>query len=127
MTAAETGERADLEVLRERADATGREAARTLAELAARLATARDPGAVARRVSARASRRVQAAAKALKDNRAAKRAAVAAVPVLGVLTVAVVAHRQGWLSTKSLIPNERLLRLRRLPTPGPARATGRAR
>lgn len=122
MTAAETEERAELEVLRERADQTGREAARTLAELAARIAAAKDPRAVTRRVTARASRRVHAAVQAMRDNRAARRAAVAAVPVLGMVTVAVVAHRQGWLKSDSLIPNGRLLRHRRLPSPGQGRA-----
>lgn len=122
MTAAETEERAELEVLRERADQTGREAARTLAELAARIAAARDPRAVTRRVTARAGRRVHAAVQAMRDNRAARRAAVAAVPVLGMVTVAVVAHRQGWLKSDSLIPNGRVLRHRRLPSPGPGRA-----
>lgn len=117
MTAAETEARADLEVLRERADQTGREAARTLAELAARLAAAKDPRAVTRRVTARTTRRVQAAVQAMRGNRAARRAAVAAVPALGVLTVAVVAHRQGWLKSDSLLQNGRVPRLRRLPFP----------
>jgi len=122
MTAAGTEERVELEVLRERADQTGREAARTLAELAARLAAARDPRAVTRRVTARASRRVQAPVQAMRGNRAARRAAIAAVPVLGVLTVGVVAHRQGWLNSDSLIPNGRVPRHRRLPSPAPGRA-----
>jgi hypothetical protein len=70
---------------------------------------------MARRLAAQASRRVRAAVKAMPDNRAARRAAVAAVPVLGVLTVAVVARRQGWLNSHSPIPNVRVLRHRRLP------------
>lgn len=122
MTAAEAEERAELEVLRERADQTGREAARTLAELAARIAAAKDPRAVTRRVTARANRRVHAAVQAMRGNRAARRAAVAAVPALGVLTIAVVARRQGWLKSNSLIPNGRVLRHRRLPFPVPDRA-----
>lgn len=114
MTAAETEERAEVELLRERADRTGREAAQTLAELAARLAAARDPRAMARRLAAQASRRVRAAVKAMPGDRTARRAAVAAVPVLGVLTVAVVARRQGWLKSHSIIPNVRVLRSGRL-------------
>ena len=114
MTAAETEERAEVELLRERADRTGREAAQTLAELAARLAAARDPRAIARRLAAQASRRVRAAVTAMPDNRTARRAAVAAVPVLGVLTVAVVARHQGWLNSHSPIPNVRVLRRGRL-------------
>lgn len=101
---AETGEKAELEVLRERAAQTGREAAQTLAELAARLTPMRDPKSVVSRLAARARRRVRAAVRSVPDNPAARRVAIAVVPVLGVLAVGMVAHRRGWLSSDSFIP-----------------------
>lgn len=93
-------ESAELEELRARADQTGREAAQTLAELAGRLADARDPKLVGRRLAAQARHTVAAVRRRvpgdLADPRDAKRAALAALPVLAVLAVAVVAHRRGW-------------------------------
>jgi Enolase C-terminal domain-like len=80
------------------------EAAQTLAELAARLADVRDPRAMARRLAAKAR---HAATRTIRDMqgklagpRGAKHAALAAIPVVGMLAVAVAAHRRGWLPSK---------------------------
>jgi septal ring factor EnvC (AmiA/AmiB activator) len=117
--AAAIEEHAELEQLRARADRTGQEAAQTLAELAGRLAQARQPQAIARRLSARARHEAARAAKrmraALAEHRTVKRAALAAVPVAGVLVVSAVAHRRGWLPAKPVIRNGGVLHLRRLP------------
>lgn len=138
MTAAETEEQAELEALRDQAGQTGREAARTLAELLSRLAEVNDPRAMGRRLAARARRRVRAAINrsavnrsavnrpavkrptvtVLPAGRAARRAAAAVVPVLVVFAFAIVAQRRGWLPPNSLIRNGRALRPRRLPSPG---------
>jgi predicted nucleic acid-binding protein len=114
-------EHAELEQLRDRVDRTGHEAAQTLAELAGRLAQARHPQAVARRLSARARHQAELAAKrvraVLDEHRAVKQAALAAIPVAGVVAVTVVAHRRGWLPAKPkpkpVIRNGGVLRLRR--------------
>jgi hypothetical protein len=109
-------EHAELEELRDRANRTGQEAAQTLAELAGRLAQARHPRAIARRLSdrarheaARARKRVRAA---LADHRAVKQAALAAIPVAGVVAVTMVAHRRGWLPSKPVMRNGGVLRPR---------------
>ncbi len=93
-------ENAELQELRSRADQTGREAAQTLAELAGRLADARDPKVVARRtaargrnVMARAQQRVPAG---LAGPPEAKRAALAMVPALSLLALAIISRRRGW-------------------------------
>lgn len=113
-------ERAELAELRDRADRTGQEAAQTLAELAARLADARDPRAMARRLAAKArhaaTRTIRDVQGKLSGPRGAKHAALAAIPVVGMLAVAVAAHRRGWLPSKPAIPNGRALRPRRLPS-----------
>lgn len=128
--AAATEEHAQLEELRDRADRTGQEAARTLAELAGRVAMARDPQAVARRLSERARHQAMRARKrmqaALAEHRVVKQAALAAIPVAGVLTVTVVAVRRGWLPPKPAVRNAGVPRPRRLPAQPPARPPGRA-
>jgi hypothetical protein len=85
-TAAEFEEQAQLEELRDRADRTAAEAARTLAELGARMADAAQPGAMARRLAVVGR---GAAARALREvpgeiagQRGARRAALAGIPVL---------------------------------------------
>jgi hypothetical protein len=93
-------ENAELQDLRDRADQTGREAAQTLAELAGRVADARDPKVVARRLTARARHTAAIARRRVPGNlagpRGAKGAALAAIPVLGLLTLAAVARYRGW-------------------------------
>lgn len=93
----------ELDQLRDQADRTGREAAKTLAELAARLADARDPLMVARRLAARTHRgvlRAMARARGKTGLRGARNAALVATPILGALALAAVAHRRGWLPAK---------------------------
>ena len=115
-------ENAELRELRERADQTGREAAQTLAELAGRFADARDPKVVARRATARArAAAVRARRHMPAYPSAAKRAAVVAVPVIGLLTVTIVARRRGWLPGLP-IQNVPVLRPRRLPSLPPGGA-----
>lgn len=110
-------ERAMLEALRARADRTGQEAAQTLGELAGRLAEVRDPQTISRVLAAQARRgralavravrkeltgkrpaahAARAAGGKLARSRGARRAALAVLPVLGVLTAAAVARRRGW-------------------------------
>jgi hypothetical protein len=117
-SAASLEERAMLEALRARADRTGQEAAQTLAELAGRLAEARDPQAISRALAAqarrgralairaarerlaakpRAAHAVRAVRSELTGSRGAKRVALAAIPALGMLTAGIVARRRGWL------------------------------
>ena len=97
-TAAEVEEQAELTELRDQADGTAAEAARTLAELGARLADAADPGAMARRLAA-AGR--GAAARALREvpgkiagQRGPRRTALAAIPVLAVAAAVFLAYRR---------------------------------
>lgn len=97
--AASVEERATLEALRAQADKTGEEAARTLAELAGRLADAGHPRNLARRLAADTRRNAIRTARQipgkLAGQRGAARAALAAVPVLAVLAaIAVVRRRQ---------------------------------
>jgi len=91
----------ELRELRDRADRTTAEAARTLAELTARLAAARDPGAMARRLTARtrdvATRAFREGPGRLADQRGARRTALAAIPVLAVAAAVIVAYRRGYL------------------------------
>ena len=94
-------EQTELRELRDRADRTTAEAARTLAELTARLAAARDPGAIARRLTARtrdvAARALREVPGKLADQRGARRTALAAIPVLAVAAATIVAYRRGYL------------------------------
>jgi hypothetical protein len=89
-------ENAELQELRERADQTGRETAQTLAELAGRVADARDPKVVARRVTARARAVTARARQRMPDPATAKRAALAMVPALSLFALAIIADRRGW-------------------------------
>jgi hypothetical protein len=145
-SAASLEERAMLEALRARADRDGQEAAETLAELAGRLAEARDPKTISRVLAAQARRGRALAVRALREkitgkHRAAdaargaraklavspgaKRAALAALPALGVLTMAVVARRQGWLAPNPPGRTDRSSRQRGWPAPGPGMRGGR--
>lgn len=94
-------EEAELRELRDRADRTTAEAAQTLAELTARLAAARDPGAMARRLTARtrdvATRALREGPGKLASQPNARRAALAAIPVLAVTAAMIVAYRRGYL------------------------------
>ena len=104
-SAAALEEEAELRELRDRADRTTAEAARTLAELTARLAAARDPGAVARRLTARtrdvATRALRELPAKLASQPYARRAALAAIPVLAVTGAMIVAYRRGYLSPRA--------------------------
>jgi len=100
-SAAALEEQTEIRELRDRADRTTAEAARTLAELTARVAAARDPGTMARRLTARAK---DVAARALGEvpgkfasQPGAKRTALAAIPVLAVAAAMIVAYRRGHL------------------------------
>ena len=99
-SAAALEEEAELRELRDRADRTTAEAARTLAVLTARLAAARDPGAMARRLTARTR---DVATRALREvpgklaSQPNRRAALAAIPVLAVTAAMIVAYRRGYL------------------------------
>jgi hypothetical protein len=97
-TAAELEEQAELKMLRDQADQTTAEAARTLAELATRLSDAAHPGAMARRLSA-VSR--GAAVSALREvpgkvagQRGARRTVLAAIPVLAVAAATFLVYRR---------------------------------
>jgi hypothetical protein len=94
-------EEAELRELRDRADRTTAEAARTLATLTARLAAARDPGAVARQLTARtrdvATRALREVPGKLASQPNARLAALAAIPVLAVTAAMIVAYRRGYL------------------------------
>src|SRR6516164_4180999 len=76
-------------------------AARTLAELTARLAAAREPGAVARRLAARtrdvAARTLGEVPGKLAGQRGARGTALVAIPVLAVAAAVIVAYRRGYL------------------------------
>ena len=91
----------ELRELRDQADRTTAEAARTLAELTARLAAARDPSAMARRLTARtrdvATRALREVQGKLANQPNARRAALAAIPVLAVTAAMIVAYRRGYL------------------------------
>jgi hypothetical protein len=97
-TAAEREEEAELDYLRDQAERATVDAARALAELAARIAVARRPGQAARRLTVRA---LAAALRALREGpgsgqRGAWRPALAAVPVLllaGALAYAIARGR----------------------------------
>jgi hypothetical protein len=94
-------EQTELRELRDRADRTTAEAARTLAELTTRVAVARDPAAMARRLTARgrdaAARAFREVRGKLAEQRGAKRTALAAIPVLAVAAAMIVAYRRGYL------------------------------
>jgi hypothetical protein len=97
-TVATVEEQAELKMLRDQADETAAEAARTLAELATRLADAAHPGAMARRLAAVGR---GAAVSALREvpgkiggQRGARRTALAAIPVLAVAAAALLAYRR---------------------------------
>lgn len=97
-TVATVEEQAELRMLRDQADETAAEAARTLAELAARLVGAAHPGPMARRLTAVGR---GAAVSALREvpgkiagQSGARRAAVAAIPVLAVAAAAFLAYRR---------------------------------
>lgn len=91
-SAATVEEQAELRELRDQADRTTAEAARTLAELAARLASAREPGVMARRLAAGARgaavRSFRGVPGKIAGQRGAGRTALAAVPVLAVTVLA---------------------------------------
>jgi hypothetical protein len=95
---ADIEEQATLEALRAQADRTGEEAARTLAELAGRLADAGNPRELARRLAADARRNALRSARdipgRLVGQRAATRAALAAVLVLVAGAAVVIARRR---------------------------------
>ena len=100
-SAAALEEDTEIRELRDRADRTTADAAQTLAELTARVAAARDPGAIARRLTARGR---DAAARAFREvpgkfasQPGAKRTALAAIPVLAVAAAMIVAYRRGYL------------------------------
>ena len=94
-------EEAELRELRDRADRTTAEAVRTLAELTARLAAARDPSAMARRLTVRtrdvATRALREGPGKLASQPNARRAALVAIPVLAVTAAMIVAYRRGYL------------------------------
>lgn len=97
-TAADVEEQAELRELRDQADQTAAEAARTLGELSARLADTVAPGAVAGRIAAgargaavRSLRRVPGK---IAGQRGAKRTVLAAVPVLAVAAAVFLAYRR---------------------------------
>lgn len=118
-------ENAELEELRDRADETGREAAQTLAELTGRLADARDPKVVTRRLAARARHTMASARQRMPDNlavsRGVKRAVLAGFPALGLLALAVVARHRGWPPLGPQRPS------RTSPFPVQSRPSGAAR
>lgn len=87
-TAAVKEEEAQLNHLRDQADRTAAEAARTLEELTGRLAAVGRPGEAARRLATDA--RVTAL-RAVRRQRGAKRLTLAAVPVLAVAAALVYA------------------------------------
>ncbi len=99
--AATVEEQAGLQELRDRADRTTAEAARTLTELTGRLAQARQPGAMARRLTADAR---TAAARTLREGpgklagqRGARRAALGAIPVLALVVAVALARQRGYV------------------------------
>ena len=100
-SAAALEEQTEIRELRDRADRTTAEAARTLAELTARLAVARDPGAMARRLTARtrdvATRALREVPGKFASQPSARRTALAAIPVLAVAAAMIVAYRRGYL------------------------------
>jgi hypothetical protein len=101
-TAAVKEEEAQLNDLRDQADRTAAEAARTLAELTGRLAAAGRPGEAARRLAADARvtalRAVREGPGKIAGQRGAKRLTLAAVPVLVVAAALVYAAARGQLT-----------------------------
>jgi hypothetical protein len=97
-TAATMEEQAQLKELRDQADQTTAEAARTLAELAARLSNARDPGDMARRLGANARvaavRTFRGLPGKIAGQRGAGRMALAALPVLVVTAAVLLGYRR---------------------------------
>jgi len=91
-------EEEELRQLRDQADRTTAEAARTLAELTARFAAAREPGALARRLAVRtrdvAARTLGEVPGKFAGQRGARRAALVAIPVLAVAAAVIVAYRR---------------------------------
>lgn len=89
--AAAREERAELISLRDEADRSVAEVARTLAELTGRVASVRHPGNTARRLAAQvrvtALRAVREGPGQIADQRGAWRLALAAVPVIAVAAV----------------------------------------
>lgn len=91
-------EQAELTMLRDEADETAAEAARTLAELAARLADAAHPGTMARRLAAigrgAATRTLREAPGKIAGERGARRAVLAVIPPLVVAVAVFLAYRR---------------------------------
>jgi hypothetical protein len=87
-TAAEREEQAELAMLREQADRTADEVARTVAELSRRAGIVRRPGPTARRMAAEAAatavRAIRQAPRQVAGQPGVRRAALAAVPVLAL-------------------------------------------
>jgi hypothetical protein len=98
VTAATVEEQAQLKDLRDQADRTTAEAARTLAELSARLANAGDPGAMVRRLMAdargAAARTCRGVPGEIAGQRGARRMALAALPSLAVIAAGLLGYRR---------------------------------
>jgi gamma-glutamylcysteine synthetase len=97
-TAAAVEEQAELTMLRGQADETAADAARTLAELAGRLADTARPGAMARRLAVASRGAVTSSLRMLPGTiagqRGAARAALAAIPALAVAAAVFLAYRR---------------------------------
>lgn len=124
-TAASVEEQAELQELRDRADRTTAEAARTIAELTGRLAQARQPGVLARRLTTNArngaAHVLRGGPGKLAGQRGARRAALAAIPVLALVAAVALARRQGYVPSWP-VPSRPAAARRRLGflTPGNA-------
>lgn len=96
-TAAAREEEAELKYLRDQADGASAEVAHTLAELARRISVVRQPGAVARRLTADAQVTALRAAREgpgkIAGQRGAKRLALAAIPALSLAVLTYAAAR----------------------------------
>jgi hypothetical protein len=119
--AAALEEQAELRILRDEADRSAAEAARTLAELTGRLAVVGHPGKVARRMAAGARvtalRALREGPGRIAGQRGAWRPALAAIPVLALAAALAYAAARGKLRTeKSASPGSSLAGLpARLP------------
>jgi hypothetical protein len=96
-TAAAAEEQAELTMLRGQADETAADAARTLAELAGRLADTARPGVMARRLAVASRGAVTSSLRLLPGKIAgqrATRAVLAAIPALAVAAAVFLAYRR---------------------------------
>ncbi len=124
-TAAVKEEEAQLNDLRDQADRSAAEAARTLAELTGRLAAVGRPGDAARRLAADARvtalRAVRQGPGKIAGQRGAGRLALAAVPVLVVAVALAYAARGQLAPAKIKVPQRIRLTARRPIRPRPRR------